>query len=230
MEIEFPPRIVVSGPTNCGKTFLITQMLTKDNVFDKPIEKIYYCAKHRNSIPDVLRRNRKVEFIRSLPNEDDDILENRRNLNTIFVIEDWLESAFDNSAVSSLFTSGRHNNIGVIITSQVLFPKAKKARNISLNASHLILFKNFRDSSSIGYLARQICQKNSKALVDLFLNITEKPYSYLVISCSPLTPDIFRISSNILSDPFCIYTDEDGVEKTKKDSKSHQNSQQLESC
>lgn len=214
MEIEFPAQCLLIGPTNCGKTHLINQLLTKEHVFDKKIEKIYYCSKYRSAIPSELKNDKRLVFLSSLPNDESDLLENPENLNTIFVIDDQLEHGFDSNFVSSLFTSARHKNTGVIMTSQVLFPKAKKSRNISLNASHLFLFKNFRDSTSFGYLARQISRKNSKALVDLFLDITDKPYTYLLISCSPVTKSIFRISSHILDDPFCIYTDENEIEKS----------------
>lgn len=98
-----------------------------------------------------------------------------------------------------MFTQGRNRNISTILITQNLFPQFPKARNISLNANYIIVFRNLRDAASINHLARQVCPSNSKSFRDMFINNINKPYSYLLLDFTPTTPDIFRFKSDILS-------------------------------
>ena len=70
-------------------------------------------------------------------------------------------------------------------------------RTISLNAHYLILYKNPRDKSQIGYLARQIVPKISKFLSKVYDHASQDPHSYLLIDRHPETPEKFRVLSNI---------------------------------
>ena len=166
MIIPFPCAIGVFGPSLTGKSKLIERMLTQPGVFSQMIERVVYCARHISSVPAQLRSDPRVEFSHQLPG--DEALENHSGQATMYVIDDFLDAgAFDNDVVSTLCTSGRHLNLGLIITSQLLFPRAKKARNISTNLSHMIIFRNFRDTLSISNLSRQISPRNSAALASI---------------------------------------------------------------
>ena len=71
-------------------------------------------------------------------------------------------------------------------------------RNVHLNTEYVVLFRNPRDKSQIGHLARQLEPKHSKALVDAYVDATSRPYSHLLVDLKPLTPDALRYRSNSL--------------------------------
>ena len=49
-----------------------------------------------------------------------------------------------------------HVGISVIYLAQNLFRRGKYSCDLSLNMDYIVLFKNVRDSSQIGHLARQM--------------------------------------------------------------------------
>ena len=75
-------------------------------------------------------------------------------------------------------------------------------RNIHLNTEYVVLFRNPRDKSQFGHLARQLEPKHSKALVDAYVDAyvdaTSRPYSHLLVDLKPHTPDAMRYRSNSL--------------------------------
>ena len=100
-----------------------------------------------------------------------------------------------------MFTKyAHHKNLTVIFIVQNLFPKGKHARDISLNAHYIIVFKNPRDKLQIEYLARQIMPRHSKGVVQVFEEATRKPHSYLLFDLTQSTHDALRIRTNIFPD------------------------------
>ena len=75
-----------------------------------------------------------------------------------------------------------------------LILSGKLMRNVNLNIEYVILFRNSRDKSQCGHLARQLEPKHSKAFVDA----TSRPYSHLLVDLKPHTPDAQRYRSNSL--------------------------------
>ena len=57
-----------------------------------------------------------------------------------------------------------HKNLNVILIVQNLFTKNPFYREISLNSTYHVLFKNPRDQRSIGILAQQFSPSNTKAI------------------------------------------------------------------
>ena len=89
-----------------------------------------------------------------------------------------------------------------------LFDKNPAFRNISLNSRYVVVFKNPRDGSSITNFAKQFDPNNSKRLIKIYQEATAKPYSYLFIDMDQLTPDEYRLRSNVLFEngrPMSIY-------------------------
>ena len=71
-------------------------------------------------------------------------------------------------------------------------------RNASLNAHYMFLFKNPRDSSKIGHLARQMFPGYKKYMQEAFEDATSKPYGYLLCDLKNDCPADFRLRTNIL--------------------------------
>ena len=74
---------------------------------------------------------------------------------SLIVVDDHMSDI--NQVVADIFTKiSHHRNISILHLTQNLFDENKYARTISLNAHHLVLFKNPRDASQFATLARQM--------------------------------------------------------------------------
>ena len=56
-----------------------------------------------------------------------------------------------------------------------------KQRVISLNADYIMVFRNPRDGSQFGHLAREVMPQNTKFLNWAYKEATENPHSYLLL-------------------------------------------------
>jgi hypothetical protein len=120
----------------------------------------------------------------------------RRRPETI-VLDDLLNEAYSRR-VCDLFTKGSHHrNIRVILITQNLFHRGRFSTDISLNAKHLVVFKNVRDENQFAYLARQVYPEDSNGLYESYLEATRKPHGYLLLYLAQDTDDRLRFRTNI---------------------------------
>jgi hypothetical protein len=100
--------------------------------------------------------------------------------------------------VCDLFTKGiHHTNISVILITQNLLHQGKYCRDISLNATYIVVLKNVRDREQFLHLARQVLPHDCKGLPDAFLHATKAPHVYLVLDLSQETDDSLRFRTCI---------------------------------
>lgn len=118
---------------------------------------------------------------------------------SVLIIDDFMQEV--NADISHMFTVlSHHCNITIFLLSQNLFPKNPVFRDISLNATYIVVFKNPRDSSQIAAFARQFRPGKNQFIVKVYEAATEKPYSYLFFDNHQTTPDLIRIRSDIFND------------------------------
>lgn len=79
-----------------------------------------------------------------------------------------------------IFIKG-HRNLSVFYLTQNLFHQGKGQRDISLNSSYIIYFKNPRDKTQIRYLARQVSPDNPKFIEDAYRDATIEAHGYLMV-------------------------------------------------
>ena len=108
--------------------------------------------------------------------------------NNIVVLDDLMDMAVDSPIISKLFTQGRHRNTSVILLLQNAFPKGKYNTSISRNAQYMVLFRCPADRRQIGIVADRIFEKNKPAFMEMYNNITSKPYSYVIVDNKADTP------------------------------------------
>lgn len=170
-------------------------------MIDKKFEKIYWILGDPNAIPQKLTV--PVEYIIGMPEE----FTNKTNKPVCWVLDDSMSD--QNKGVLNLMTRGSHHqNISVIFITQNIFHQGKYSRDISLNFSHLCIMNNPRDKNQFCFLARQLFPTNSKELVRIYNEITDKPYSYLFIDLTQTTHNLFRFRTDIFnpnySTIFCV--------------------------
>jgi hypothetical protein len=104
-------------------------------------------------------------------------------------------------AVNQLFISGRHKKTTTFLVTQNLFiPGAKYGRNISLNASYILLFRT-RDFGQLAVLSRQIFGTKRSGFLESAYRQAINTHGYLLIDCSPSQKvEEVRFRSGVFSD------------------------------
>ena len=139
---KHPFSLMIVGPTSCGKTHFVRQLLESSKMKDFNYE--WYYNQYQQTYTDFQRAVGKgrVKLSRGLPKYNDEDL---RDLNpvkkTVIILDDLMEEAKNSTLVSKLFTQGRHRNVSVILILQNAFPKGKYNSEISRNAMYMTLFK-----------------------------------------------------------------------------------------
>ena len=195
IKFKHPTTIIVAGPTQCGKTELIKNILIhKEKLFEKCPKNIVWGFGHvnENQINSIQKEIPNITFTNGLPERD-------TLSNSILILDDLMNEIGKSNEYSNLFTRGcHHDNITTIAVLHNIFNKEKYNRNIALNTHYYILFKNPRDKQQIRCLENQIFPGQKNYLLNAFNHATSKPYGYLVIDLHPTTSENMRLYSNIL--------------------------------
>lgn len=201
---------VCSGPTGCGKTELMKNIILNAASLIKPKPDVikWYYSQFQPDLENALTG--LVEFKNCLPDISDFNGEER----TLIIVDDFMGEC--NSKIADLFTKGSHHkNVSIWFLLQNFFHPNKHIRTATRNSQYIIMFKNPRDIGQIKHLSTQMYGKTSKVLEEAYLDATEKPYGYLLLDFKQQTPEYFRLRSNILSnESLVIYADKS---KYKKD-------------
>lgn len=180
---KHPFTCLIAGPTQCGKTFLTSQVLLYKDILISPVpQRIIYCYMLWQPIYDEIKSvNPNIEFHQgSIPDINAELNESDNNL---LILDDLMSESDNSQSILNIFTVGSHHkNTSVIFLVQNIFARGKYMRTISLNSHYIILFKNPRDKLQILTLARQMFPNNIKFLLDAFNDAADnKSNSYLFI-------------------------------------------------
>lgn len=205
--LQHPFSLVVSGPSNCGKTYFVKDVIENAaKVISHNIDNIVYIYSCWQPLYDQLLRVRDINFVNGLPESlcDDTLLPTDKN--NLLIIDDLMNDASNNLEVQNVFTKYvHHRNLSCIYLVQNLFIQGKASRTISLNTNYLVLFNNPRDKYQMSLLGRQMFPGNTKFFLEAFNNATGVPFGYLLIDYKAKTPDYLRLRTNLLSDQPVVY-------------------------
>ena len=190
----------ISGPTGCGKSEWVKQLLLSNTIQPAP-ERIIFLYKRWQPLYDTLHKTvqPKIEFMPEIPDNidsDDFICPKVRN---VLILDDLMTTATKDQRITNLFCEGSHHrNLSVIALNQNLyFGKDPTQRR---NTQYLVLFKNAIDQMPVLTLARQMYPTNPNLLIKQFQEATEQPYGHLVVNLKPHTQDHLRLKANIFDD------------------------------
>jgi len=198
---KHPATILVGGPTGCGKTYFVRDIIKyhKDLFYIKEqyeIFKVLWCyGQWQELYKNKIDHSLDIDYIDGFPEK------NLLSLNShhLIVIDDLMNELGKNLEAANLFTKVSHHlNISVVFITQNIFHQSPVMRTISLNCHYMIHFNNPRDKQQINNLSRQIFPSNSKFLIQAYEEATEKPYKYIKVDLSPDTPNILRVSGDII--------------------------------
>ena len=97
-----------------------------------------------------------------------------------------------------LFTKdSHHRNITVLYLKQDLFPPGKFAKTINRNAHYIIAVKNPRDKTGKRNILMQMYPDRWKTILDLYNEITLRPFGYLMLDVHPASDDRYCLWSHL---------------------------------
>ena len=185
-----PFTINIIGPSKCGKTSLVSNLLLHNGlIMNPPPKHKLYCYSLYQPLFDYLKEKiSNIVFIKGVPYIDE-------ISNCLLVLDDLGQECVDNKEIVNLFTVGsHHNNISVILLTHNIFEKGKYMRTISLNCSYLIIFNNLRDRKQIKFLGSQLFPGESKFFEEI-LNDAFKTQDrgFLIVDLLPDTIQELRL-------------------------------------
>ena len=180
-------KLFISGPSRCGKTFFVADMLQNIQTFAKqPPSLVVYIYKVWQSKFDEMTNVVHI-FLEDQKNIVDKIKEYATGSPILVVFDDMINSS-SLSELAPLFTvDARHMNMSLVFLTQRMFVNDEYFRQISQNCDYFIIFKNPRNSSEIRTLAQQITP-GSLHLINMYIEATKEPFSYLFINLTQECP------------------------------------------
>ena len=176
-------KIFVCGPSRCGKTVFIKDLLQNiPSITKQNISKVIYVYKVWQQIFEDMKLQGLVHFFLR---EEENIVEKIKKLSfgeySLVIFDDLINSK-NLEEISDLFVvDGRHSNYSMIFTSQRMFVNNEYFRQISNNCDYIVVFKNPRNYSEIRTLAQQLTPMNLD-LLEIYTKATKDPFTYLLIN------------------------------------------------
>lgn len=195
---------LIVGPSGSGKTYRTCDILrAKQELIEggEGIKNVVFCYAAWQPVYDTLVESRLVtRWLKKKPTSEEFVnlvKDYKGKGGSIVVIDDFM-SQIDDELVDIVTVQSRHNETSTFILFQSLFPSNKLARQISLNVKYIHVHKNPRENAQILTLARQVCPKDSKWIVEAYHKITETPHSCMLIDLTQTCPEKLRFRSNYL--------------------------------
>jgi hypothetical protein len=209
VKFNFPSTIGVFGPSQVGKTTFVLKLLNNaSDMFTKKPVRIFYCYGAWQNAYEKLKQLEYVTLHEGVPTraEMEEFTYDRKP--TLLVLDDLMAKIIKDPDVQHYVTiMSHHNNIGIILIMQSIFPQGKCARTISLNCHYMVLFNNRRDVNQIKVLGRQIMPRKTDFFNDSYSKAVKLPYGYLLVDIHPHSDPRFELRTRIFpyDEPLIVY-------------------------
>ena len=208
-----PSTFILAGASQSGKTTFVLNLLRQaKDLFRDPRclqNVIYYYKEWQDVYAKFADEHIVFDWVNEVPTASsmrEKTLAFKQDGGSIVVIDDFAQE-LTRDIVTIFSVLAHHTNSVVILLQQNIFSKNPVFREISLNATYIIVFKNPRDSSQITHFAKQFAPGNFKWIVDAYRTCTKKPYTYLLFDSHQSTPDILRLRSDVFDESVSVWTE-----------------------
>ncbi|PIC39326.1 hypothetical protein B9Z55_011051 [Caenorhabditis nigoni] len=197
LRLSWQSTILVVGPSGQGKSTLARQIVEQRNtIFDANSKVCFWYYDTFESVPDSLKNRPEILLREGLPNLEE--LKKYKDQQAMVVIDDLMTKIDQNSGMERLVSVlAHHYNMTIMFLLHTIF-YSKVIRNLRLQASYIILFKNNADKSSVSCLGSQLMPGQCKTFLAVYKDATSQPYTYLLIDLHKNCPDELRLRDNIL--------------------------------
>ena len=202
--LVWPYSLLLCGPTSCGKTTWIVELLKscEELCTHMPKKLIWIYGVEQ---PDLFKTIKEIwaphqcEFVEGFLKIWCHDLKKTNDRGSLCIFDDVMNEVSSNATILKLFTRGRsHLECSLVLMLQNIFPKGSQSRTISINAQYQVLFRNPIDSLQISILARQLCPLNSKDFLKICKRATQRPYGYLFCCFTQSCPNEIHYRTNVL--------------------------------
>ena len=209
--LQFPATCIITGPSDSGKTFLLSRLLVSGaNAFDirGKIDRVIYCYDTyvESTFKYLAENGLQVELIKGIP-EDVERFEFDSTLNNVIIFDDLADQAVKSRVVSKFFTQdSHHKRVFVFLLSQNFYTSGIEATTISKNATYNILMKNIQ-ANQIRIYASQNYSSSDRAnnLIKSYELISEaSPYGYLLVDRTKFVAPEYSLRTDILKGFNCV--------------------------
>lgn len=194
IKIPSPACILISGPSQSGKTSFIAKIIqNKDKVFEKTPSSILYVYNTWNKNLDAIKNDKTVTFTSELPTED--VLEKyfASSSHSAIFFDDQMLNSLGKAVIESFTVKANNTNTTCFFVTQNLF--AKGIRNISLNSHVICLFNSPRDITQISRLASQLGRK--ELIISAYKDACKRNHGYLLINIHPSSDCKYMVFSGL---------------------------------
>lgn len=197
MELAWQTTMLIVASSGRGKTSLTRAIVRERNkIFNVNSRMVLWCYNAIESVPPDLQRGDDVVLHQGLPSMEE--VRQYKTLKPLIVIDDLMVEMKSSSEMEKLVSVATHHyDCQLIILLHTVFYGAT-IRNLRLQASYVILFKNPNDKQSVICMGNQIMARNSKTFLEIYDEATKEPYSYLLIDLYKECPDVLRFRNNVL--------------------------------
>lgn len=187
---------ILSGVSNCGKTFKAIEFLLRANeIVSQPISKVVIYCNNYQEIYEKLRTKYEIVFVNSVSEAEKNLEEN-----CCLLIDDKLCELEKNGALNTFVTelfvrNVHHNKINVLLLLQSLF--SKNLRTIFNNATYLLIGKFIKDRANIVHFGKQFCPHNPRYMQESYELATRNPFGFLFVDLNVLSNDKYRLRNSM---------------------------------
>ena len=195
--IRHPSSVIVAAPSGSGKTQLVETWLKEQTIFQTKPKKVVYVYDRWQPRFEAMQK-RGITFYQGIPDTAQLDKWFKKTNGGVLILDDLMEEGGQDKRVLDLFTKdSHHRNITVLYLTQDLFPPGKFSKTINRNAHYLVAFKNPRDQTGIRNLLMQMYPDRWRSVLELYKNITARPFGYLFFDVHPASDDRYRLWSHL---------------------------------
>lgn len=209
LKIMTPARIIISGPTDCGKSSLISQFIKfRHDIFDCDFSRIIYCYPPNTAhfkydyLTTLQTCFDKIELIEGIPNINDF----HPDKPSLLVIDDLYLQAINSNFVYQLFIHNSHHlSVTVLLACHNIFEKGRHSVTLNRNITYRVVFFDAANNYILRLLGSQMFPDSANSLLHAMSKLNEvQPQArlkYLFLDLCPHSkrPLNLRIETNIFS-------------------------------
>ena len=197
LQFKHPFNAFIAGPSQCGKTTVLRQILENHSQtiagIESKIIKVAWCYGKWQKYYEIPLKNVEFKYIDGCPEEDDVFGYD------IIVFDDLIQKIEKCPYLAHLFTAGtHHDNQSVVVLTQNYYQKGPIADTLRKNSHYVMLFKDPGDKTIARTMSWRMYPKNFDYMLDAFEQATSQPHGYLLIDRTQNTSDDYRLRSNIV--------------------------------
>jgi len=205
LQLKHPFNMVVSGPSNCGKTVFTLKLIDNLQTMCDPVpQKVILAYSEYQPQYDKLARLPFVELVEGVP--DFEQLKQDKQTPKILITDDLMCEMKTNENLTKLFSRGSHHwNCSCVHLVQSIFYEGLKVPR--RNATYMVLFRSPADTLQVQTYGRHIFPNKTKYFIESYNDSTSKPHGYLFLNLHQQADDKYKLFTNIFpNETTFVYT------------------------